>query len=127
MLLLCWLFGFILAQAHAAAPQAQSDPVLHAWFELLRQPQTNDLCCSISNCHFTTYSVQDGHFNVTVDGWVYVIPENVILRSTTNPTGRAVICFDYAAFGASIPSGAVRTEAQDSIDIKCFLPTEPQS
>jgi hypothetical protein len=121
------LFGFIMAQAQAAAPQGQSDPALHAWFESLRQPQTHDSCCSISNCHFTTYSMQDGHATVTVDGWTYVIPETVILRSTPNPTGRAVICFDYAAFGSSMPSGAVRTEAQDSIEIKCFLPTEPRS
>jgi hypothetical protein len=103
------------------------DPALHNWFESLRQPGTQLSCCSISDCHFTSYNQRDGHFEVTVDDWPYVVPDENVLLSTVNPTGKAVICYNYISFGPPTLRGEVRTAPQDMIEIRCFLPERPPS
>lgn len=109
-----------------ADPPPGYEPKLHEWFESLKQPMTQQSCCTISNCHFADYREVDGHFEVKIDGWAYLVPRNIILR-TENPTGRAVVCFDYTNFGPPLPAGAIRTEPQDTIEIRCFLPARPTS
>jgi hypothetical protein len=111
----------------ALAPGEMPDPTMHAWFESLRQPTSRAPCCSISDCHFTAYKDRNGHFEVTVDGWPYVVPESVIVRDNRSPTGQAVVCYDYTNFGPPSAPGEPRTAPQDEIEILCFLPSQPQS
>jgi hypothetical protein len=106
-------------------PDMTLDPTMHEWFESLRQPGTNLPCCSISDCRFTSYQERDGHYEISVDGWKYAVPDENVLHMTASPIGRAVVCYAYTSFGPSIPDGEVRTVPQDSIEILCFLP--PQS
>jgi hypothetical protein len=114
------------AQA-ALAPGVVPDPATQAWFGSLRQPASRALCCSISDCHFTTYEEHMGHFEVTVNGWPYTVPDSAVIRDNHSPTGQAVICYDYINFGFSLAPGVPRTAPQDEIEILCFLPSEPQS
>lgn len=114
-----------LAPGHADPPSGY-DPKLHAWFESLKDPVTQRSCCAISNCRFADYRQVNGQFEVRIDGWAYLIHPNIILR-TNNPTGRGVVCFDYTNFGPPVPTGATRTEPQDTIEIRCFLPAKPIS
>jgi hypothetical protein len=108
----------------APPPNMMPDSKMHAWFESLEQPGTQQRCCSISDCRFTSYEERDGHYEVNVDGWKYAVPDENVLHMTTNPTGRAVVCYAYTSFGASIPNGEVRTAPQDAIEILCFLPLQ---
>jgi len=127
---LCTLIALLLSLLRItpglADPPPGYDPKLHAWFESLKQPTTQQSCCAISDCRFVDYRVVDGHFEVQIDGWAYSIPQDIVLR-THNPTGRAVVCFDYTSFGPSAPTGAIRTAPQDTIEIRCFLPAGPIS
>jgi hypothetical protein len=43
----------LLVQAASAAPPADADPKLAPWFNDLRQPWTNALCCSMADCRPT--------------------------------------------------------------------------
>jgi hypothetical protein len=105
-------------------PNMTPDSKMHAWFESLEQPGTQQRCCSISDCRFTSYEERDGHYEISVDGWTYAVPDENVLHMTTNPTGRAVVCYAYTSFGPSIPDGEVRTAPQDAIEILCFLPPQ---
>jgi hypothetical protein len=127
-----WTMGTLVALcvllptvASAVPPSNMTpDPTMHEWFESLRQPGTQQPCCSISDCRFTSYEERDGHYEINVDGWKYTVPDENVLHMTTNPTGRAVVCYAYTSFGPSIPDGEVRTAPQDAIEILCFLPLQ---
>jgi hypothetical protein len=108
-------------------PDITPDPALRAWFESLKQPRTNLPCCSISDCHFTAYSLRNGRYEITVDGWPYVVPDEVITNTTDNLVGKAVVCYTYDSFGPPMPAGAVRTAPQDPIRILCFVPPKRTS
>lgn len=117
------------ASVATAAPllNVSPNPELHAWFESLKQPGSNRPCCSISDCRFTAYEENGGHFEVIVDGWKYIVPDAVVVQADDNPTGRAVVCYSYISFGPSVAGDEVRTEPQDAIEILCFLPSKPSS
>jgi hypothetical protein len=103
-------------------PDITPDPALRAWFETLKQPRTNLPCCSISDCHFMAYVIRNDRYEITVDGWLYVVPDAVITRTIDNLFGKAVACYTYDSFGPPTPSGGVRTAPQDPIRILCFVP-----
>jgi len=68
------------------------DPVLHGWFESLKQPGSGYPCCSIADCRTTEYRMSATGYEVLLaDGWVSV-PEDRVLVGQTNPTGHAVVC-----------------------------------
>lgn len=115
------------AGSAAPPPSMTPDPALHSWFESLRQPGTGNRCCSISDCHFTSYRELNGNYEITIDGWPYKVPAETILHSIDNPTGQAVVCYNYTSFGSPAPRGEVRTTPQDTIEILCFLPFKPTS
>lgn len=116
----------LISSGQASPPDGPSDPGLHAWFESLRQPQTHRSCCSMSDCRFANYRLNGSDYEVQIDGWNYTVPHEAILN-TRNPTGRAVVCYTYRAFGTPLPQGVARTTPQDSIEILCFAPAGPTS
>ena len=60
-------------QAHAAPPD-DADPKLAPWYNSLRQPFTNALCCSIADCRPVLSRLLDGHYEAFIDGeWVDLI------------------------------------------------------
>jgi hypothetical protein len=119
---------FQIANAEATPPASMTpNPALHVWFDSLKQSGTQKPCCSISDCRFTDYKERDGHFEVIVDGWPYLVPDQAILRMTGNPTAHAVVCYGHASFGLPTPAGEVRTAPQDPIDILCFVPEKSVS
>lgn len=123
-----WTFYAYAAVAVAAPPtDVPPDRPLEAWFKSLKQPGSQRLCCSISDCRFTAYQIRDGHYEVTIDGWKYVVPNESILRRMNNPTDKAVVCYSYASFGLPAPQGEVRKMPQDTIEILCFVPPKPLS
>jgi hypothetical protein len=115
--------------AAVAAPPADAtpNPALSDWFNSLNQPGTQRPCCSISDCRVTAYHVRDGHFEVTIDGSVHIVPNASILHSTNNPTGSAVVCYSYSSFGPPSESGQNGGGPQDAIEILCFIPPKALS
>src|SRR5215469_13318864 len=79
--------------ATRAAPPPDADPALAPWFNSLRQPWTNALCCSVADCRPVESRLTDGHYEALIDGEWRRIPDNLILNRNDNPTGRAVACW----------------------------------
>jgi hypothetical protein len=120
--------GLLTGPALAAPPaDLKPDPVLEAWFQSLTQPGTGQLCCALSNCRFVDYGVRDGHYEVSLDGWRYAVPEGAVLHGMANPTARAVACYVYTSFGMPLPTGVRRVLPQDTIEVLCFVPPRPAS
>src|ERR1700735_98213 len=121
--------GLALASPALAAPPSGivPTPELEAWFKELKQPITKRPCCTISDCRFVDYTFRDGHYEVEVEGWRYVVPSETILDGIASPVGRAVVCYTYRAFGLPTPAGVLRDRAQDTVEILCFVPPRPAS
>jgi hypothetical protein len=118
-------FTIFVAAARAAPPASETpNPELHAWFESLHQPDSHELCCSISDCRFTAVEHRDHHYEIAIDGWRYIVQDKTILSEARNPTGHAIVCYKYIAFNPPLPIGVTRTGAQDEIEIICFIPPE---
>ena len=87
--------GTLLLSANPArtAPPENADPTLAPWFNSLRAPWTNALCCSIADCRPTDSRVNGDHYEAFVDGQWRAVPPDRVLQRTDNPTGRAVVCW----------------------------------
>lgn len=83
----------LLVHAASAAPPENADPKLAPWFNDLRQPWTNALCCSIADCRPTESRTQGDHYEVFVGGEWLVVPDDKVLQRSDNPTGHAVVCW----------------------------------
>jgi hypothetical protein len=119
-----WVGLLVACKPSFAAPPVNltPDPLLQAWFKSLQQPTTGRLCCAVSDCRLVDFEIQDGHYEIQVDGWRYSIPTEIIIEGMASPTGRAVACYTYSDFGAPLPPGTPRNSPQDTIEILCFVP-----
>jgi hypothetical protein len=86
-----------LTQAASGAPPEDADPALAPWFNDLRQPWTNALCCSMADCRPTESRVRGDHYEVFVGGEWRVVPDDKVLQRSDNPTGHAVVCWTPGA------------------------------
>jgi hypothetical protein len=68
------------------------DPVLHDWYESLKEPGTNFPCCSIADCRPTDYRMGDSGYEAWLDGQWVKVPEGRVLTGQSNPVGHAVVC-----------------------------------
>jgi hypothetical protein len=84
---------FCLARPALPAPPPNADPTLAPWFNDLRQPWTNALCCSVADCRPVDSRLNDGHYEALIEGEWRRVPDHLILNRTDNPTGRAVACW----------------------------------
>jgi hypothetical protein len=119
-----WVASACLFISHGQAnPPAGvvPDPNLQAWFQSLKQPTTHQPCCSISDCRFSAYEVRNGHYEIKIDDWTYVVPEASIIHTINNPFNKAVVC--YSNEGIGIPERPL----QDTLRVHCFLPPDPTS
>jgi len=82
-----------LAHAVLAAPPPNPDPALAPWFNSLRQPWTNALCCSMADCRPVESRLSDGHYDALIEGEWRRVPDHLILNRSDNPTGRAIACW----------------------------------
>jgi hypothetical protein len=116
----------LFASAALGAPPDDTalDPELHKWFESLRQPLTAMLCCALSDCRFVPFEITNGHYEVDIEGWHYVVRDGVVVPGIANPTGKAVACYTISTFG---PPDHPADEPQDTIEILCFVPPRPPS
>ena len=123
------LLALLLPAVSMAAPPADvaPDPVLRDWFHSLLEPGTKRLCCDLSDCRFVAFRIRDGHYEVDIEGWSYVVPPGVIIRGIANPTGKAVICYTYEVFKPPPPPGTPLDSSQDVAAILCFVPPRPPS
>ena len=121
--------GLVIAAPSFAAPPINvfPDPELQAWFKALKQPVTKNPCCAISDCRFIAFAIHDGHYEVELDGWRYVVPTETVIDGIASPTGAAVVCYTFKDFGLPLPAGILRDRPQDTIEILCFVPPRPQS
>ena len=119
--------GFPHIAAADPPPDITPNPALGDWFKSLRQPITQIACCSISDCRIVAYKVHDGHFEIVINDWKYVVPNDIVLHKSTNPTGEAVACYRYSSFGLPLAPGQIRTVPQDTIEILCFIPPKPSA
>ncbi len=86
-----------LTQAASGAPPEDADPALAPWFNDLRQPWTNALCCSMADCRATESRVRGNHYEAFVGGEWRVVPDDKVLQRSDNPTGHAVVCWTPGA------------------------------
>ena len=82
-----------VAQPVLAAPPPDADPALAPWFNSLRQPWTNALCCSVADCRPVNSQLNDGHYEALIEGEWRRVPDHLILNRNDNPTGRAIVCW----------------------------------
>jgi len=82
-----------VAQPVLAAPPPDADPALAPWFNSLRQPWTNALCCSMADCRPVDSRLNDGHYEALIEGGWRRVPDHLILNRNDNPTGRAIVCW----------------------------------
>jgi hypothetical protein len=110
----CFILAVIslLARAASAAPPPNADPALAPWFNDLRQPWTNALCCSIADCRPTESRTEGDHYEAFVGGAWRVVPDDKVLQRTDNPTGHGCRtsprCARVWAIPAASTSGACR-------------------
>jgi hypothetical protein len=81
------------AQSAVAAPPPNADPTLAPWFNSLRQPWTNALCCSMADCRPVESRLNDGHYEALIENEWRRVPDHLILNRSDNPTGRAIVCW----------------------------------
>ena len=86
----CLITLACLARPALAAPPPDADPTLAPWFNSLRQPWTNALCCSVADCRPVHSRLTDGHYEALIEGEWRQVPDRLILNRSDNPTGRAV-------------------------------------
>lgn len=91
--------GAVLLFGHTAgaAPPENADPSLAPWFNSLRMPWTNALCCTMADCRPTDSRTNNDHYEVLIEGQWRVVPDDKVLNRTDNPTGRAVVCWTPTA------------------------------
>ncbi len=82
-----------LALPVRAAPPPDADPTLAPWFNSLRQPWTNALCCSQADCRPVNSRLNGEHYEALIEGEWRQVPDHLILNRSDNPTGRAVACW----------------------------------
>lgn len=79
------------------------------FFKGLFRPDTGGSCCDISDCRALNeeeWTITDGFYVVRIEGRPYQVPETKLLRRTTNPLKKAVLCYN----------------AHPTVTIYCFLP-----
>jgi hypothetical protein len=79
------------------------------------------------NVCYVKFAIRNGRYEVQIDGWRYVVPTETIIDGIASPTGKAVVCYTYSAFGLPLPAGVRRDRPQDTIEILCFVPPRPTS
>jgi hypothetical protein len=121
------LLGFVASPSAAPPANITPDPELSLWFKSLRQPKTGHLCCSISDCEFVNFWIHDGHYEIEIDGWQYIVPDSAVVRGIDNPTAKAVACSDVSEFRLPPPPGVNYDGPQDIREILCFVPPRPIS
>lgn len=123
------ILGAGIAVRALAAPPADIKPdlALELWFKSLRQPSSQSLCCSISDCRFVDFWSRDGHYEVEIDGWHYAVPGDSVITAIANPTGKAVVCSTFSEFRPPPSQGAGNDRPQDVREILCFVPPRPPS
>jgi hypothetical protein len=87
------LAALALSVAAIAAPPIDVDPSLAPWFQSLRQPGTGVSCCSIADCRMTDYRTTRSGYEALVGRKWLKVPPGRVLEHTTNPTGRAIVCY----------------------------------
>jgi hypothetical protein len=80
-----------------AAPPDNSDHALAPWYNNLRAPWTNALCCSIADCRPTEARIRGDDYEVFVGGTWQLVPPDKVLQRSDNPTGHAVVCWTPTA------------------------------
>lgn len=83
----------VFAATARAAPPPDADPALTPWFNSLRAPWTNALCCSIADCRPADLRIVGDHYEVFIGGEWRAVPPSRVLQRSDNPTGRAVVCW----------------------------------
>ena len=83
---------FMLAIGHAAPPHDQPiDPVMHDWFQSLKQPNTGSGCCSIADCRPYDSRIVNDHYEILFNNRWYLVPQEVVLHRE-NKAGTAIAC-----------------------------------
>ena len=85
------------ARAACAAPPPDANPAWTPWFNDLRHPWTNALCCSVADCRPAQSRIQGDHFEAFIAGDWRAVPDNTVIERRDNPTGSAVACWTPSA------------------------------
>lgn len=81
---------FLLHSAYGAPPE-NADPALAPWFQSLHQPNGAS-CCSEADCRPVDARMEGDHYQAFVRNRWLDIPNQKVIPSKSNPTGRAVLC-----------------------------------
>jgi len=103
LMLIMFMLASTIAAAVLAAPPTESNGQFAEWFRGLKQPENGMGCCDISDCRMVEHRVArlgyealitpgtHGQLGVKEPMWVAIPHAKIVL--TTNPTGRAVVCW----------------------------------
>jgi hypothetical protein len=83
------------------APPENADPALAPWFQSLKQPNTQQSCCSLADCRPVPYRITNKGFEVYIDDKTFtggtneweLVPEDKVLPPQPNPTGEGIVCW----------------------------------
>jgi hypothetical protein len=89
--------AWLLPGIALAAPPDNPDPALAPWYNNLRQPWTNALCCSMADCRPTEARTAGDNYEAFVGGEWRAVPPDKVLQRSDNPTGHAVVCWTPSA------------------------------
>lgn len=120
----------VLILSVPALAHDHNEPNLDSWYQSLQRPDRPQYgyqgivsCCNKEDCHPTEAEHRGDDWwaqliemhggEGTPNAWVKVPPEK-ILKNTTNPTGRAVLCHTQAWVGSTFSPG--------SVVLYCFVP-----
>jgi hypothetical protein len=111
----------------APPPNLTPNPMISAWFKGLRQPGTDQPCCTIADCRSVSYrATADDGYEVFIEGAWYAVPRGIIVRRDANPIGSAIACYQQV-FGYTTMPGVSDAASRDSIELLCFVPAAPTS
>ena len=89
-------------------------PHIRQWFEGMKSPVNDKLCCSYADGHRTEYDMKQNQYWVPIRGEWHPVPPEVVITDKGNPFSEAVVWYNMVHQDGKIQLGKYK--------ILCFVP-----